>query len=68
MEGSIFILKNKPVADIIIRDWQLETYPQVQENARCRYIRIKRSICDGSKKLYEDTCLHQQRIAAYKKV
>ena len=68
MEGSIFILKNKPVEDIIIRERQLETYPQVQENARCRYIRIKRSICGRSKRLYEDTCLHQQRIAAYKKV
>ena len=55
MEGSIFILKNKPVADIIIRGWQLEKYPQVQENVKCRYIRIKRSICDGSKKLCEDT-------------
>lgn len=42
-------------------------YLQAWEKASGGHILVEGSICDRSKKLYKDTCLYQQRIAAYKK-
>ncbi len=46
-EGSIFKSQKRQDVDAIVHDRQAEKYLQVRRKASCRYIGLKKSICNN---------------------
>ena len=54
-EGSIFKSQKRQDVDAIIHDRQAEKHLQVMKRERCRYIGLKKSICNNEYQDIADT-------------
>ena len=66
-EGSIFKSQKKQDVDAIIHARQTEKHLQVQRRASCRYIGLKKSICDNEYQGSADTSVVKKASAAANK-
>ena len=66
-EGSIFKSQKKQDVDAIVHDRQAEKYLQVRRKASCRYIGLKKSICNNEYQGSADTSVVKKASATANK-
>ena len=66
-EGSIFKSQKKQDVDAIVHGRQAEKYLQVRRKASCRYIGLKKSICDNEYQGSADTSVVKKASAVANK-
>ena len=62
-EGSIFKSQKRQDVDAIVHDRQAEKHLQVQRRASCRYIGLKKSICNNEYQGLADTSVVKKASA-----
>ena len=67
-EGSIFKSQKKQDVDAIVHGRQAEKYLQVRRKASCRYIGLKKSICDNEYQGSADTSVVKKASATANKL